>query len=74
MRNLLALLALGAILFAAVGFGRGWYSLTLVSAGAGRVAFLVEVDAYRIAGDLAAVGRGTVHLLAGGKREPAAAP
>ncbi|MFO0930283.1 MAG: hypothetical protein U0736_25200 [Gemmataceae bacterium] len=57
MRNLLALIAALAILFAAVGGVRGWYTVQWMSAGGGRAAFLVEVDAYRFAGDVVQAGR-----------------
>lgn len=63
MRNLLALIALLAILFAAVGGWRGWYTVHWVSGGLGRATFLVEVDAYRCGGDLLDAGRATAAAL-----------
>jgi hypothetical protein len=51
MRNLLAGLAFLTILFGVLGWARGWYNVSTLPAEAGRFAFRVEFDPFKVGGD-----------------------
>ena len=51
MRNLLAFLAVVVIAALALGSGRGWYTVHLLDAEAGKSAFRVEIDRTKIGTD-----------------------